>query len=118
MKKLACILALIAAAGITASFPILGADKAPTTKPGHHQHGTTQPTSKPASQPSTQQAKDAGNTKCLLMPEDDITEGVTATYKGVTYHFCCKACIKPFNKDPEKYIKALAADPAKYGVKK
>jgi len=78
----------------------------------------SQSASQPASQPSTQKAKDSGNTKCLMMPEDDITDGVTAEYKGVTYHFCCKSCVKAFNKNPEKYVKAFEADPAKFGVKK
>lgn len=100
MKKFACVLAMVVAAGVTASVPVLRADEAQT-------------------QPSTQQAaKDSGNTKCLLMPEDDVTEGMTADYKGVTYHFCCKACVKAFKKNPEKYVKALEENPDKYGVKK
>lgn len=123
MKKFACVLALVATAGITAGLPVLGADSAPTTKPSakhnHHDHAKTQPSSQPASQPATKNAvKDSGNTKCLLMPEDDVTDGQTAEYKGVTYHFCCKQCVKAFKKNPEKYIKELEADPAKFGVKK
>lgn len=108
MKKLACVLAMVVAAGLTASYPVLGADK--DSAKHDHKHSTTQP--------ATQAAKDAGNTKCLMMPDDDVTDGVTATYKGVTYHFCCKQCIKAFNKDPEKAVKAFEADPAKYGAKK
>jgi YHS domain-containing protein len=28
-------------------------------------------------------------------------------YKGREIHFCCKGCVKDFNKDPQKYLKKL-----------
>jgi len=28
-----------------------------------------------------------------------------ADYKGKSYYFCCASCHKPFEKNPEKYIK-------------
>jgi len=30
------------------------------------------------------------------------------TYEGREVQFCCKACLKDFNKDPQKYLKKLA----------
>jgi hypothetical protein len=70
-----------------------------------------------ASAPATQAAVDVGNTKCMVMPDDDVTPGKTVTYDGKIYHFCCDDCIADFKKDPAKYIKAMQADPKKYGVK-
>lgn len=32
---------------------------------------------------------------------------VSMVYKGQEIKFCCKPCIKKFNKDPEKYMKTL-----------
>jgi YHS domain-containing protein len=31
------------------------------------------------------------------------------TYKDRQVQFCCRGCVKDFNKDPEKYVKALEA---------
>ena len=59
---------------------------------------------------------DLHNKKCVMMPEHDAT-GPTAEYDGKVYHFCCEDCEAEFKKDPAKYAKAVAADPAKYGVK-
>ena len=49
------------------------------------------------------------NAKCPVQG-DDIDPAVTTTYKGKTVAFCCKDCIKDFKKDPEKYMKQIAAD--------
>ena len=63
-------------------------------------------------------AVDLKNTKCMVMPDNDVTDGKTVTYAGVIYHFCCDDCIADFKKDPQKYITAMQKDPAKYGVAK
>jgi len=34
-------------------------------------------------------------------------------YKGREIKFCCKSCVKDFNKDPEKYVKKLEQAEAK-----
>ena len=34
-------------------------------------------------------------------------------YKGREIKFCCKGCLKDFNKEPEKYIKKIAEAEAK-----
>ena len=49
------------------------------------------------------------NAKCPVEHED-IDPAVTTTYKGKTVAFCCESCIKDFKKDPEKYMKQIAAD--------
>ncbi len=40
---------------------------------------------------------------------------VSYEYQGKTIHFCCKDCLEPFKKDPEKYLAASrkAQEPAK-----
>ena len=61
---------------------------------------------------------DVHNTKCIVRTDDDVEGDGIVEYQGKVYHICCPSCIKSFNKDPEKYVKAFDADPAKYGVKK
>lgn len=61
---------------------------------------------------------DVKNTKCIVSGEDAMEGAKTVAYKGKLYHICCPDCEPTFNKDPEKYVKAFEADPAKFGVKK
>ncbi len=78
------------------------------------QHSTAQ-----ASAPTTQPAAvDLGNTVCPVSDEPVGDSKLTVTYQGVIYHFCCEDCPVKFQKDPQTYIKAINADPGKYGVKK
>ena len=52
---------------------------------------------------------EVGNTFCPISGDKvgQMGEIVKQEYKGKIYNFCCKMCLKDFNKDPEKYIKAL-----------
>ena len=61
---------------------------------------------------------DMKNTKCIVEIEDVGDSKDFVTYKDEVYHICCTSCVADFNKDPEKYVKAFVADPAKFGVKK
>lgn len=63
------------------------------------------------------QAADLHNTVCPVSGDKVESSKLTETYDGKVYHLCCNDCVKPFEKDPGKYAKAVAADPAKYGVK-
>jgi len=60
---------------------------------------------------------DMKNTKCIVLGDDVGTSKNMVEYQGKVYHICCDSCIATFNKDPEKYVKALEADPAKFGLK-
>lgn len=42
---------------------------------------------------------------CLVSGEglDSMDERVSTVYEGQVFEFCCKPCLKKFNKDPEKY---------------
>jgi YHS domain-containing protein len=60
--------------------------------------------------PATQAAA-AGkpiNKNCAVEQDSpvDLKAG-TVVYKGKTIGFCCEDCIKPFQKDPEKYMKTI-----------
>ncbi|MCW1883847.1 YHS domain-containing protein [Luteolibacter flavescens] len=47
---------------------------------------------------------------CLVTDDglDDMDERVSTVYEGQTFEFCCKPCLKKFNKNPGKYVRALA----------
>ncbi len=49
-------------------------------------------------------------TTCLVSGEDldSMDERVSTVYEGQVFEFCCKPCLKKFNKDPEKYQAMLA----------
>lgn len=38
---------------------------------------------------------------------------VTLVYKGLEMKFCCKDCVKDFNKDPQKWMKKLGEEKAR-----
>ena len=66
---------------------------------------TTTPTTKPSTA-----AKDGPpvNKFCAVEGEDNkVDPAVFTIYKDKKIGFCCKGCIKDFNKDPEKYIKTM-----------
>ena len=58
---------------------------------------------------------DMKNTKCLVTGED-LHDKVVVAFEGKVYNICCDGCIDAFKKEPQKYIKAFEADPAKFGV--
>lgn len=79
------------------------------------------PTTAPASQAGSKVAvpgTDLANTVCPVTGDKVSDSKLTETYDGKVYHMCCSDCPKDFEKDPAKYAKLVAADPAKYGVKK
>jgi YHS domain-containing protein len=63
-------------------------------------------------------AVDLHNTVCVVTGEKIEDSKLFDVYKGKVYHFCCGDCLPEFRKDPAKYALLVAADPAKYGVKK
>ena len=73
------------------------------------------PTTHPATQPMS--AVDLRNTICPVSGEKVGDSNLVEVYDGKIYHMCCPDCSKDFDKDPAKIEKAVAADPAKYGIK-
>lgn len=71
----------------------------------------TQPTSQPTS------AVDLRNTICPVSGDKVGTSDLVEVYAGKVYHLCCPDCHTDFEKDPNKYASAVAADPAKFGIK-
>ena len=56
------------------------------------------------------QPVEVGNKICPVSHEAIGQEGMApyqVTHNGKIYNFCCAMCEKDFNKDPEKYIKAV-----------
>ncbi len=56
---------------------------------------------------------------CIVSGEklDGMGGAVVVVKDGQEVKFCCKGCIKDFNKDPAKYLKKIAeADKAKVAV--
>jgi YHS domain-containing protein len=75
--------------------------------------------SPPATQPTTQPfgAQDVRNTICPVSGDTVLTSSLVEVYDGKVYHLCCADCHTDFEKNPEKYAKLVADNPAKYGVK-
>ena len=49
------------------------------------------------------------NAKCPLMTEEDIDTEHTVEYEGIKVRFCCRSCVKIWNRNPRYVIKASAA---------
>lgn len=45
----------------------------------------------------------AGQT-CPVTGDVIKSDKFSAEYKGKTYYFCCKGCVKKFNKNPARFI--------------
>ena len=47
---------------------------------------------------------------CLVTGDDldEMDERVSTVHDGRVFEFCCKPCLKKFNKNPGKYVKLLA----------
>lgn len=106
-KMLALVIMAVAACGVAWADDMgmnMGGDK-------------SAPATQPATQPTTQQAAvDVGNTVCPVSGETIDDPKLTFVHEGKIYHFCCDGCPQKFAKDPDKYIKKMAADPKKYGI--
>ena len=50
-----------------------------------------------------------GNTICPIGKKSVDSEGGVVEYEheGKIYNFCCKACLKDFKKDPQKYVEIV-----------
>lgn len=61
-------------------------------------------------QPASEETQDIGNKICPVGGEK-IKEGkeIKVEQEGKTYNLCCKACVKDFKKNPQKYIEKLEA---------
>lgn len=51
--------------------------------------------------------------RCLLMGDGVDKDSASFVHQGQEFRFCCKGCITKFKKDPDKYVKMLAAEVAK-----
>ena len=58
--------------------------------------------------------------KCIVSDEKlgEMGKPVVLTYEGQEMKFCCKDCVKKFNKEPAKYIKLMEEAAKKTPAKK
>ncbi|NDE84823.1 MAG: hypothetical protein EB056_02135 [Verrucomicrobia bacterium] len=58
---------------------------------------------------AAEQAKTYPLTTCLVSGDKlgGMGETIDCLYEGKLVRFCCKGCIKSFNKNPDKYLKEL-----------
>ena len=117
--------ARFAVPSLTAAVIALGAQAAfAQTTPAPTSQGSMSgmnmaPSSPPATQPATppSEAVDLRNTICPVSGDKGDDSNLVEVYGGKVYHLCCPDCHKDFEKDPAKYADAVAANPAKYGIK-
>ncbi|MFM2294923.1 MAG: hypothetical protein RLZZ350_1336 [Verrucomicrobiota bacterium] len=66
---------------------------------------TAKPEAKPEAKPSYPL------TTCVVSGEKlgEMGQPYVHTYEGREVKFCCKGCVKDFNKDPKKYVAKLDA---------
>lgn len=62
-------------------------------------------------------ATGASNGLCPVMERLVTTDGGSVEYKGQKIAFCCAGCVGTFNKDPEKWMGVMKANPTKFGYK-
>ncbi len=75
-----------------------------------HSKGTSATASSSCDMSKTTASADYG--KCPVSGHNAVKK-VTYKYKGTTYHFCCKDCIKDFKANPAKYTVAEKTDNTK-----
>ncbi len=75
------------------------------------------PDAAPAVAPIPASLMDMKNSKCIVMDQDIGASQRWVEYQGKAYHICCGDCIAEFNKDPQKFVKALEAKPEAFGIK-
>lgn len=47
------------------------------------------------------------NAMCPVLPGEPVVATFTTTYRGQTVWLCCRACIRRFDSDPERYLTGL-----------
>lgn len=69
----------------------------------------------PAAEPA--KAKPYPLTTCIVTDEalDSMGGAIAKIHHGQEIKFCCKGCVKSFDKDPAKYIKKMQEQAAKNG---
>jgi YHS domain-containing protein len=106
MRLMLCAAAVVGLTSLSLSGGMLRADD---------MGGMQMPATAPATQPMT--GVDVHNTVCPVSGDKVGDSPVVTEYDGKIYHFCCADCVKEFKADPDKFVKKMAANPDKYGIK-
>jgi hypothetical protein len=56
---------------------------------------------------ASQDTSRAVQTKCPVMPDNDIDPEIFSVYQGKKIYFCCQLCRVAFEKEPQKYLAGL-----------
>jgi YHS domain-containing protein len=60
-----------------------------------------------ADQPAKPEVKPYPLKTCVVGGDDLDEDSPETVYKGQQFKFCCKRCMKQFEKDPDKYLKKM-----------
>jgi len=73
-----------------------------------------------AAAPKAEKLKPYTLTTCIVSGEKlgGMGAPVVTNYLGQEIKFCCKDCVKDFNKDPKKYLEKIAAEEKAKAAKK
>lgn len=66
----------------------------------------TTETKKSSSKSETSVKKSDEKQLICAVTGEEADPSLKMEYKGKTYYFCCKKCVKKFKENPEKYIKS------------
>ncbi len=66
----------------------------------------TTETKKSSSKSETSVKKSDETQLICIVTGEEADPSLKMEYKGKTYYFCCKKCVKKFKENPEKYIKS------------
>lgn len=44
---------------------------------------------------------------CIVMPGHAVKQKFYTDYQGSKIHFCCRACVRAFKKNPQRYLQNL-----------
>ena len=81
--------------------------------PAKYAYAPTGPTL--AAMTKAARAVSSANGLCPVMERLVTPAGGSTTYKEQKIAFCCKGCSAKFEADPERYMRAMRADPKAYG---
>jgi len=91
---------------------LLGLVLIPTLLGGAGARGASAPPAAPPAPIGTQQSQagnEPANSMCPVMTDEAIDPAVFAEYEGRKVYFCCRRCLRQFERDPQAYVVNLAA---------
>lgn len=63
----------------------------------------------PGPAPTAQQSPEPTNTMCPVMTDEEVDPEIFTEYQGHKVYFCCKRCLRKFERNPQEYVVNLAS---------